>query len=181
VASSNLALAELDKAGKIVRRVGCGTVVAPSPSRHSLQLERVDASPLELLNFRLALEPGLAEAMTLNASEGDLVSVRTCLEARDVATGWEEWERCDRNFHLRLVEATHNRLAISVYQAVIAIRHEQPWIGLKCTHRDLPKWKEHQDNHRLIAHAVFARDPNAARDALHEHLVKVRAKMLLYP
>jgi DNA-binding FadR family transcriptional regulator len=178
-----LALAELDKAGKIIRRVGCGTLVkaAPTTGRHSLQLDPVDASPLELLNFRLALEPGLAEAMTLNASEGDLQSIQASLEQGDTAAGWQEWEQCDRNFHLRLIETTHNRLAIAIYQAVIAVRHEQPWIRLKRAHTDLPRWKEYQDDHGRIANAIVARDSYAARDALRAHLLKVRAKMLGHP
>jgi GntR family transcriptional regulator, uxu operon transcriptional repressor len=177
------ALAELDKVGKIMRRVGCGTVVKPMPAAglHRVQLDPVDASPLELLNFRLALEPGLAEAMTLNASEGDLRSIQTCLEQGDAASGWEEWERCDRNFHLRLVTATHNRLAIGLYQLVIAIRHEQPWTQLKRAHTDTPRWKKYQDDHRQIAAAVIARDPSSARDALQAHLINVRAKMLGSP
>src|SRR6516162_3257260 len=62
------ALAELHRVGKIIRKVGHGTVVTASSdtSRGSITLPLLDTSPAELLEFRLAFEPGLAEAMTLN-------------------------------------------------------------------------------------------------------------------
>src|SRR5579863_7297334 len=67
------ALAELENAGKIVRRVGHGTIVRAAPATpRSEAFALKDASPAELLEFRLALEPALAEAIALNASENDL-------------------------------------------------------------------------------------------------------------
>ncbi|MBV9588971.1 MAG: FadR family transcriptional regulator, partial [Hyphomicrobiales bacterium] len=111
------ALAELHRVGKIVRKVGHGTVVTtPSDElRGSINLPLLDTSPAELLEFRLAFEPGLAEAMTLNGSERDLRAVMECVEAGDKANGLEEWEHWDHSFHQRLVAATHNRLAIGVF------------------------------------------------------------------
>jgi DNA-binding FadR family transcriptional regulator len=171
------ALAELDKAGKITRRVGRGTiVVAPAAPERGLPL--LDASPVELMEFRLALEPGLAEAITLHASERDLRAIRDCVDGGDAATRWEEWEHWDRSFHRHLVAATHNRLAISVYEAVIAVRHETPWIKLKQGHTDQDKWRKYQLEHRQIAEALLVRDAGAASDAIRSHLLKVRAKML---
>jgi DNA-binding FadR family transcriptional regulator len=179
------ALAELHKAGKITRRVGHGTTVtAPAviPStegrRGDGQMQFLDASPVELLEFRLAMEPGLAETITLNASEGDLQAIKACVEGGDAANRLEEWEHWDSSFHQRLVEATHNRLAIAVYQAIIAVRHERPWLKLKQGHTDPIRWREYQDEHRKIADALLARDSVAATAAIRSHLVNVRAKML---
>jgi DNA-binding FadR family transcriptional regulator len=174
------ALAELQKAGKITRRVGHGTIVtAPADGRRgSAMAQLLDASPVELLEFRLAMEPGLAEAITLNASEGDLQAIKACVDGGDAANRWEEWEHWDSSFHQRLVAATHNRLAIAVYQAIIAVRHERPWLKLKQGHTDPIRWREYQDDHRKITDALLARDAVAATAAIRSHLVKVRAKML---
>src|SRR5579885_1363662 len=159
------ALAELHKAGKITRRVG-----AP--------LQLLDASPVELLEFRLAMEPGLAEAIILNARESDLQAIKACVEAGDAASQWEEWEHWDRAFHKQITAATHNRLAIGVYDAVIAVRHERPWLKLKQGHTDPVRWRQYQEDHRRIAEAVLARDAAATSEAIRAHLLAVRAKML---
>jgi DNA-binding FadR family transcriptional regulator len=174
------ALAELQKAGKITRRVGHGTIVtAPADGRRGgAMAQLLDASPVELLEFRLALEPGLAEAITLNASEGDLQAIKACVDGGDAASRWEEWEHWDRSFHQRLFAATHNRLAIAVYEAVIAVRHERPWLKLKQGHTDPVRWRQYQDDHRKIADALLARDAVAAAASIRVHLAKVRAKML---
>ncbi|MBV9591918.1 MAG: FadR family transcriptional regulator [Hyphomicrobiales bacterium] len=174
------ALAELHRVGKIVRKVGHGTVVTlPSEAlRGAISLPLLDTSPAELLEFRLAFEPGLAEAMTLNGSERDLRAVMECVEAGDKANGLEEWEHWDRSFHQRLVAATHNRLAIGVFDAIIAIRHERPWLKLKQGHTDAARWAEYQSDHREIALAVLDRNAGATSHAIRAHLLKVRTRML---
>lgn len=173
------ALAELHHAGKIVRRVGHGTIVKAAPvAAHPEAFALKDTSPAELLEFRLALEPGLAEAIVLNASENDLALIMETVECGDRASGWEQWEHWDRAFHRNLVGATHNRLAIGVYDAVIGIRHERPWLKIKRGHTNAIFWKGYQDEHRKIAAALAARDALAAAEAIRDHLTRVRIKML---
>lgn len=173
------ALAELHSAGKIIRRVGHGTIVqAASAVPHPEAFALKDTSPAELLEFRLALEPGLAEAIVVNASENDLKLIVETVESGDRASGWEQWERSDRAFHRNVVAATHNRLAIGVYDAVIGIRHERPWLKIKQGHTNAVFWKGYQDEHRKIAAALVARDALAAAEAIRDHLIKVRIKML---
>jgi DNA-binding FadR family transcriptional regulator len=171
------ALAKLHEAGKIIRRVGHGTVVQAALARADAFALR-DISPVELLEFRLALEPGLAEAIALNASENDLKLIMETVEAGDSASGWEQWEHCDRAFHRNMVAATHNRLAIGVYDAVIGVRHERPRLKIKQGHTDATFWQGHQDEHRKIAAALAARDTATAAQAIRDHLIKVRIKML---
>jgi DNA-binding FadR family transcriptional regulator len=175
------ALTELRNAGKIVRRVGHGTIVQAAPVAQAQAAEAFalkDTSPAELLEFRIALEPGLAEAIVLNASENDLKLIMETVESGDRASGLEQWEHWDRAFHRNLVAATHNRLAIGVYDAVIGVRHERPWLKIKQGHTNATFWKGYQDEHRKIAFALAARDALAAAEAIRDHLTKVRIKML---
>ena len=176
------ALAELHKAGKITRRVGRGTiVVAPAATGNGVSaLPHLDASPVELMEFRLAMEPGLAEAITLHASESDLRAIKSCVDQGDAAESVEAWEHWDRLFHQLLVAATHNRVAISVYDAVTAVRHQMAWIRLDRASTDHETWRKYQAEHRRIANALLARDAPAAAEALRAHLLQVRAKMLGY-
>lgn len=171
------ALAQLHRAGKIARKVGHGTIVlAPPDSDPALPL--LDTSPTELLEFRLALEPSLAEAVVLNASARDIQKIWDCVNAGDAADTWPKWEQWDRAFHLSVVAATHNRLAIGIYQAIVAIRHEQPWLRLKQGHTDASRWQSYLQQHRRVAERIAARDAKGTADALRDHLMKVRVKML---
>ncbi len=169
------ALAELHRSGKIARRVGHGTVVV-APAAPELRLS--DVSPVELLDFRLALEPGLADDIVLHASESDIEAVLECVERGDAATSLAEWEYWDRTFHQRLVAATHNRLTVGAYQIVIAVRQNPPWMKLKRGSTTQEKWETYQSQHRQIADALRARDVRLAAEALRAHLLDVRAKML---
>jgi DNA-binding FadR family transcriptional regulator len=173
------ALAELRNAGKIVRRVGHGTIVQATPAAQTTEAFALkNTSPAELLEFRIALEPGLAEAIVFNASENDLKLIMETVESGDCASGWGQWEQWDRAFHHNLVAATHNRLTIGVYDAVIGVRHERPWLKIKQGHTNATFWKGYQDEHRKIASALTARDALAAAEAIRDHLTKVRIKML---
>jgi len=174
------ALAELGKAGRITRHVGRGTLVAgPAPSREGVEgLRLADVSPTEALEFRLAFEPGLAEAMALHGSENDLRAIVECVDQGDAARHWEDWEHWDRKFHQRLVAATHNRLAIAVYDVVTRIRDRRPWLRVKQGRSNLERWRQYQREHRGIADALLARDADALASAIRSHLQKVRIRML---
>ncbi|UDL93756.1 FCD domain-containing protein [Lichenihabitans sp. PAMC28606] len=174
------ALAELHKAGKIVRKVGHGTIVQESPQlpRPVDTFRLLDTSPADMLDFRLALEPGLADIITLQASDADLAAIVDCVNQGDRASGLQEWEEWDRAFHRLVVAASHNRLAISVYDAVIGIRHEKPWLLTKQGHTDLDHWKRYQDDHRRIALSLSNRDAVGGAVAIRDHLLRVRLKML---
>jgi DNA-binding GntR family transcriptional regulator len=77
-----------------------------------------------------------------------------------------------------LVAATHNRLAIGVYDAVIGIRHERPWLKIKQGRTDATLWRGYQDEHHKIASALMVRNAPAAAETIREHLTKVRIKMV---
>jgi DNA-binding FadR family transcriptional regulator len=175
-----MALGELHKAGKITRHVGRGTMVAAEVSgvRGVEGLKLSDVSPAQLLEFRIAFEPGLAEAITMHGSESDLQAIVDCVDRGDAARKWEDWEHCDRAFHQCLVAATHNALAIAIYGAVIGVRHKTPWLKVKQGSTDPEKWRRYQAEHREIAEALRARDALVAAQAIRAHLLRVRAKML---
>lgn len=175
-----IALGELHKVGKITRHVGRGTIVATdgAPERGVEGLKLDDVSPAELLEFRIAFEPGLAEAITLHASERDLQAVMECVDRGDGAQHWAGWEQWDRAFHQSLVTATHNKLAIAAYGTVGGVRHKAPWLEADAVSIDSERWRRYQIEHRQIAEALLARDAPAAATAIRTHLLRVRAKML---
>lgn len=176
------ALAELGEAGKVTRHVGRGTFVAESAPQIQATdgFKIADASPLELMEFRLLIEPGFADAAVLHASESDIQAIMKCLDQGDAAERWEQFEYWDHTFHRLLVSATHNRLFISLYDAVTLVRRNATWGKLKQQSTDPKRWQTYQADHRRIGEALRERDADTARAAIREHLMRVRAKMLGY-
>lgn len=177
------ALAELQKSGKITRHVGRGTLVAAGivPSEGALDgLKLDDTSPAEMMEFRIALEPGVASAIVLNATERDIQSIVECVDRGDAAEKWEEFEFWDHSFHRRLVAATHNQLVVRTYEAACAARYRPVWGRLKQQNTNAAKWLVYQSEHRRIADALIVRDSGAAENAIRAHLLHVRAKMFGY-
>ena len=124
------------------------------------------------------MEPGLAEAIDLNASEDDLRAIRACVDEGDAAREWRQWEICDRAFHWRLVAATHNKLVVAVYATIMKVRHQSPWLARKRESTNSAKWQIFQAEHREIADALQRRDTRAATKAIAKHLSHVRYGML---
>jgi len=174
------ALSQLHKAGKIDRKVGHGTIVLAQPGQPPTPqpLSLPDASPRELMEFRVAFEPSLAEAIVLNATEREIHAILECVDKGNQVDGWEQWEQCDRAFHLSLALATHNRLTLAVYQAVNGIRQQLPWLRIKKGHTDLRRWRAYQDQHLLIAKRLAERDAAGAAEAIRDHLNRARVQML---
>jgi len=177
------ALAELQKSGKITRHVGRGTLVAAAvatPERVIDGFKLDDTSPAEMMEFRIALEPGVASAIVLNASERDIQGIVECVDRGDAAEKWEEFEFWDHSFHRRLIAATHNQLVVCTYEAACAARYKPAWGRLKQQNTSAAKWLTYQSEHRQIANALIARDSGAAENAIRAHLLHVRAKMFGY-
>jgi len=177
------ALAELHKSGKITRHVGRGTLVTAAGATFESVTDGfkiADTSPAEMMEFRMALEPGVAGAIVLNATERDLQGIVECVDRGDAAEKWEEFEYWDHSFHRRLIAATHNLLVVGVYEAACAARYRPAWGRLKQQNTSATKWLAYQSEHRQIADALIARDAGAAENAIRAHLLHVRAKMLGY-
>ena len=130
------------------------------------------------MEFRLAFEPSLAEAIVLNATERQIQAILNCVEKGNQADEWEQWEQCDRAFHLSLAMAAHNRLTLAVYQAINGIRHQLPWLQVKKGHTNLRRWQSYQDQHLLIAKRLAQRDGPGAAEAIRDHLTNARIQML---
>lgn len=174
------ALAELDQRGQITRHVGRGTFVAePRPIARALPFKGLDASPMDFIDFRILLEPPAAEAAVLHARDRDIELVMDAVRQGDNATTPEQFNHCDRQFHQRLAEASRNPILAAVFAMTATIRDEAAWASLKRQSTDLARWQSYQEDHRAIAESLKARDAFAVRTLLREHLLKVRAKMLL--
>lgn len=171
-------LAALEAEGRIARFVGRGTfVVAPPPAEAAPGDAPLDASPAELMEARLLIEPALAETVVTKATTLDLERMERCLAEAEVAPTIDEFEKHDNALHEAIVAATHNHFLIGIYARVTRLRQNAEWGKLKERSMTAQRRQAYQREHRQIVAALRERDAARARAAMIAHLRHIRRNM----
>lgn len=167
------ALTHLEIEGAILRHVGRGTFVAPPrPDRIA-----ASASPVELMEARLALEPVVAREAALRARSDDLRHLEKCLDACDAAEDFVAFEQGDIAFHRRLAEATQNPIFAMVMEVLRSMRSTSEWDRLKRASFNPGLRDRYRREHRAILNALDLRNRDAAAAAMFQHLQTVQAAL----
>ncbi|CAG4882741.1 conserved protein of unknown function [Georgfuchsia toluolica] len=176
------ALAEVEADGLILRQVGRGTFVRPSPDV-SVAILELDGtiSPAEYIEARLRFEPELPWMIVTNATSADFERMEDCLKRGEKATTPDEFEIWDAAFHLMVAQATHNKMATHMYSMLHATRHEQAMWGTLRQRKRTPD--EHiifRQEHQEIFAALKRRDAERARELMIQHIRVTRRRLLDY-
>jgi DNA-binding FadR family transcriptional regulator len=173
-------LREIERDGAIVRHVGRGTFVAgksdAADAPHSAAVD--DASPTDIMEVRLLVEPGMADLVVLRATRSDLDHLQKCIERGEAARSWREFERWDAAFHEALALATKNRAVIDILESINRIRDQPTWGALKKKSLTQVRRTTYERQHRAILSALNKRDAPIARKAIRQHLLSVRENLL---
>ncbi len=176
------ALAELEAAKLIRRHVGRGTFVeqpADVVRGTPFCLPEESISPADYIETRLRFEPELAWMIVSGATAADFERMQSLLAKGEQASTREEYELADAAFHQALAEATHNRLAITIYAMIHAIRHKQAmWGALRRLNEVADQRAVFQREHVKILEALKQRDAETARDLMAQHIRSTRRRML---
>ncbi len=172
------ALQRLENARLVVRQVGSGTYVSYRPSPKEGEIAEI-TSPLELIEARLAIEPQMTRLAVANATARDLDRLGETL-ARLEASGSdpEHFSRWDEEFHLRLVECTHNPLLAWIYREVNEVRGHTQWNARKDKILTPGRITEYNRQHRRLYDCLHSRDLEGSIRAITEHLEEARADLL---
>jgi DNA-binding FadR family transcriptional regulator len=158
--------------GVVEIRDGVG-IFAIAPSQAAGADRDEGAGPLELLNARWLVEGEVAALAAQEATADDVAGLRRAIER--MAAHVDDFairEECDRDFHLRLAAATGNG---SLQSVVAQLWDERAELWQRMERHFHTKELEQQTirDHAAIVRAVAARDPVAARAAMHRHLSRV--------
>lgn len=131
-ATVRAALTALEREGLIERRQGSGTYVAFAPEGDSISFKfKVPAvSPIDIMEARRVLEPGLAELVVRRITREDLDRMAACLKEMENARDQTEFKMAGYKFHLEIARATRNPLIIVMYELLIAARAKARWATL---------------------------------------------------
>lgn len=171
------ALRALESLGLVEIRAGEGTFVREVSVESLIQpLALVVASQreaiAELFEARRLLEPIIAGLAATRATAEEREEMERILDeqAREVGLGGTGIVQ-DARFHVALGAAAHNRAITRIVNAIMDLLAQSREESLSMPGR--PE-RSHQD-HRQILAAIAARDADAAREAMRDHVVAVEA------
>ncbi|WP_343528026.1 FadR/GntR family transcriptional regulator [Sphingomonas sp.] len=165
------AIIALELDGLVEVRMGSGVyVIATAPNDG--KAGETDIGPFELLEARRAIE---SEACALAATRIDdetLAELRTLIDALrgpDV----ERAEEADRRFHETIARATQNSAMVASVEMLWNARARSPQYRLLSDKAHGAGVVPRLEDHLVIYEALAARDAEAARGAMRQHLTNV--------
>ena len=165
---------QLRKALEVMRRNGDLKAVrarrAPSAQpRYSEELVRL-TNPLEVIELRLMMEPGLARLASVRATPLEIARITEAATTAENAPYGE----ADLAFHLAVAAAARNHLASEFYRMLRQVGVDARLRISASSAPACPKRIARRDaEHRAIADAIARRDPDAAEKAMRTHLQSV--------
>jgi DNA-binding FadR family transcriptional regulator len=172
------ALEQLDN--RLVRLVGRGTYVRGRAAGSGLPfLGRLkEASPADVMELRLIIEPHAASLAALRSSAEDLAAIEEALRRSIGAKGIAEFEHWDGALHLAIFRAAKNALLVDYCEAINLARNQPHWYRLKRRNITEERRRKYDGDHSAIVAALLQRDAEAARRLQHAHLIRVRDNLL---
>lgn len=177
-------LAELTEEGLLERHVGRGTFVRALPAAATagaggdLSSRLRGASPADLMEVRLIIEPQVAALAASRATADDLAAIEENLRHSLSAKGLAEFEHWDAQLHLAIFRAAKNALLLDYCSAINAVRNEPDWYRLKQRSVTPERRLRYDGEHSEIVAALRQRDAEAARRLLFRHLSGIRDALL---
>jgi GntR family transcriptional repressor for pyruvate dehydrogenase complex len=172
------ALAELQERGLLTSRMGAGVYVADvlgsAFSDALVQLfSNHDEAVFDYIAFRRDMEGLAAERATTLGSDTDLKVIDTIfrkMEAAHQKRNPTEEAGLDADFHLSIIEASHNVIMLHMMRSMYQLLREGVFYNRSIMFKQRTTRGTLLEQHRAINDALQARDPAAARAAVEAHL-----------
>lgn len=174
------AVSLLEEEGTVTKQSGRGTFLQAEPKDTLAQaVARMEGtSPADMMEIRLLLEPSAAQFAATNASTSELNLVREAhLTAAD-SSDMPEFEHWDAEFHNRIFACSRNDFLKEIHNVMRILRNQSPWFDMKKRSFSEERRQIYCDEHAAILDALMSRDPDAARAAMHAHLLTVQKNLL---
>ena len=173
------AMTALEVLGVVQIRKGVGIFIGaapPGPLLEEVSAMTTHQGPLEILEARLLLEPGVARLAALRRNPDDLHAMQASIDQMqaEIEAGLDGWEP-DWGFHQAVVQAAQNPLVQAVYD-LLGERMQNPLWRLMRTHNF--EYREHASRylqgHRAIFEAIDKRQPEVAFQEMLAHIESIQ-------
>jgi DNA-binding FadR family transcriptional regulator len=136
------------------------------------------ASPADLMEVRIIIEPQMAALAASRATAEDIAQIELALKHSIAAKGLAEFEHWDAQLHLTIFRAAKNAILLAWCEAINVVRNEPDWYRLK-KRSVTPELRSTYDReHTEIVAALRDRDPDLARELVRKHMLRVRDSLL---
>lgn len=173
------ALSALEILGIVESRGGKGNFIRDnlgSPLYEEIfkELEK-EESPSELLEARKILETEVAGLAAKKATKKDISAIQESLDKmKGAIPNIPEIMEFDREFHINMAKAAHNKLLFSMMTYLADGLREMLWINLKKKSLNIPGHTQRRiKEHTEIFNAIKNKDSKAARAKMYSHLIDV--------
>lgn len=179
------AVGELQARGLLSTRPGAGMFVAEAlgaafPPALARLFGAHDEAVFDYIDFRRDMEGLAAERAALQGTETDLKVVDAVLRKMEAASGKrnsEEEAALDAEFHLSIVEASHNVIMLHMMRSMYGLLRQGVFYNRRIMFKQRTTREALLDQHRAINSALQSRDPVGARAAVERHMDYVRAAL----
>ena len=132
-----------------------------------------DEAVFDYIAFRRDLEGMAAERAANHGTDTDLKVVQTVfdkMEAAHLKRNPEEEAQLDVEFHLAIIDASHNIIMLHMMRSMLQLLREGVFYNRAIMFKQRLNRATLLDQHRAINTALQSRDPKAARAAVENHL-----------
>ncbi|MDO6584159.1 FCD domain-containing protein [Salipiger sp. 1_MG-2023] len=179
------AVADLSDRGLLVARAGAGIFVTEALgsafSETLVQLfARHDEAVFDYLDFRRDMEGLAAERAATLGTDTDLKVIDALFGQMEAAHGKRnpnDEARLDAEFHLAIIEASHNVMMLHMMRSMYQLLREGVFYNRQVMFKQRTTREALLDQHRAINVALQTRDPIAARAAVEAHLAYVETAL----
>lgn len=166
-----LALDALEAEGLVWRRQGSGTFAGhPSDPTGDLAARIAgETDPMQVMEARLCVEPELAALCAVRMTDAEITQLRA-LAHLQVAADASALELWDGALHRLIAECARNPPLLTTFALLDRIRSSPHWVQVRARARARISLNVPRGEHERLVKAIAARDPTAARRAMHDHL-----------
>ena len=171
------ALIRLEREGFVTIRPGSGTyVVKKSEPEKVGAIEQ--ATPLELIDARFALEPHICRLAVLNGKSDDFKQLDSLCKTMEASIGDPmEFSEADSKFHRALADCTRNGLLIWIIDQIASVRSLDEWTRMRRLTLNSRTIATYNLQHRQILNAIRSREPERAANIMKDHLETARLSL----
>ncbi|SPJ26350.1 FadR/GntR family transcriptional regulator [Palleronia abyssalis] len=175
------ALDDMEEDGTVYRRQGRGTFAAPPVSQGSRVLGRVarEATPQDIMEVRLQIEPALAAHAASRARNEDLARLEQLMQATIDLSERAAYDAADEIFHYNIAVAARNPLFLEVYDSIRTVRRLASWGDIRRESHTPQVMARFGEQHRALFRAIQSRNGTMAAQLMEEHLLDVNRMVTL--
>ena len=171
------ALTRLEDEGFVEIRPGSGTYVVHKPADSAASAIE-NATPLELMDTRFALEPHVCRLAVLHGRRSDFDAMDAlCARMEGCVNDPAGFSEADTAFHRALVDSTRNGLLIWIIEQIGTVRGADDWTRMRHLTLDEATITLYNAQHRQILNAIRTREPERAANIMKEHLETARLSL----